>query len=523
MARGVVMQLQESTAVVMTDRAAFVEVPREPGMVVGAVIELSSALSADLSREDPPAHIPYPGVARSRHRSPFGPWGSAHGRRAWLGTAAACLVAVGILTVLQARQAWAMPYAYISVDVNPSVEFTVNRATSVLAVTPLDRDGARLMRSLSLDGLPLPAAVADYLRASDRAGFVGSRAAVVLTAAFAPTVARMERPVDLASLGENLKTQIRSTLTAAHVTVAALVVRSAALRAALTYHVSPGRLAVYLAAKSVGIKANWADMVDGRMAESVGGANTLAAVVRHLQKDPAVLRSLDDIAPAHPAAGGQPVGQLLQEASAQAAGPQTGLPTPAQQPAVPVPVAAPTGAGAGMHPATGGHPGKLRRQQHGHPGGDVQPKEMTVAGIPSVPSSVSAPVTSSVPVPGSSGQGPEASGAGPHGEETNGSGPPPDSGHSPVGPGVSPPGHSDGQDGHGGHERRRWGNAQQGNPDRSNPVQHGPPGARGQSGSAGHDRGKGHDKPGHHGGGDSHNQDGRGQNGSDRNGGGPPD
>ena len=49
--------------------------------------------------------------------------------------------------------AYASPYSYVSVDVNPSIEFTVNRFDRVLRVKAVNDDGESILREISLTSL----------------------------------------------------------------------------------------------------------------------------------------------------------------------------------------------------------------------------------------------------------------------------------------------------------------------------------------------------------------------------------
>ncbi len=62
-------------------------------------------------------------------------------------SAAACLF-LGVGT-----WAYASPYTYVSVDVNPSIEFTVNRFDRVIKVKAVNDDGEEILQEISLDNL----------------------------------------------------------------------------------------------------------------------------------------------------------------------------------------------------------------------------------------------------------------------------------------------------------------------------------------------------------------------------------
>jgi hypothetical protein len=66
-------------------------------------------------------------------------------------TFAASAAAFVILSV--GTWAYASPYSYVSLDVNPSIEFTVNRFDRVLSVKAVNDDGEEILQEISLDNL----------------------------------------------------------------------------------------------------------------------------------------------------------------------------------------------------------------------------------------------------------------------------------------------------------------------------------------------------------------------------------
>lgn len=69
-------------------------------------------------------------------------------RMAWFGSAAALLV-------FSAVSGWAYlsPYSYVSLDVNPSIEYSLNRFDRVLSVKAVNDDGEEILKQISLANL----------------------------------------------------------------------------------------------------------------------------------------------------------------------------------------------------------------------------------------------------------------------------------------------------------------------------------------------------------------------------------
>lgn len=79
-------------------------------------------------------------------------------RRRWAPlAAAACLLLAGILCAT-GWHIWQQPAAFVGVDVNPSLELTVNAFDRVVKATAINEDGAAVLDALSLEGQSYEAA-----------------------------------------------------------------------------------------------------------------------------------------------------------------------------------------------------------------------------------------------------------------------------------------------------------------------------------------------------------------------------
>lgn len=298
MNRGIVLKMvDERTAVVLTTDLAYVRVPRLPGMEVGAEVDVD-------------AEAPHAGAGRSVRRRRL-----LTGRRrfSWPAVAAACLIAATALTTVQVRSAWAKPYAYVSLDVNPSVELTLNAADHVVGVTVLDASSARAVRGLQLEGLTIHKALARYAARLVAEGYMKSgRAAVIVATAPAGNGALSS------AVNADVQMAVQRTFKGANVQIASLVVPEGVLKSALSYRVSPGRLALYVEAKRMGMAVSWRDIVYGHLARAVGGEAHLASLVKRLQSNQMLALELSRIEPQSPSAVKQSMRQLLRVVETQA-------------------------------------------------------------------------------------------------------------------------------------------------------------------------------------------------------------
>lgn len=136
MKQGIIMEIQSKDAYVFTNECSLVRVPARRDMFVGQSIPL-----------------PEPAAAISPQRR-------------WIVPAlvAACLVLLLSTGLLLA--AVLLPKAgpvYMSLDINPSVEFTLDENRIVTAVMPLNGDAWQLLQETSLVGLEYRAAIAAWV------------------------------------------------------------------------------------------------------------------------------------------------------------------------------------------------------------------------------------------------------------------------------------------------------------------------------------------------------------------------
>ena len=69
--------------------------------------------------------------------------------------------------------AWAYctPYSYVSLDVNPSIEYSVNRFNRVLSVKAVNGDGEKILADLDLNNKTIDEAIQDTVGQIDKAGY----------------------------------------------------------------------------------------------------------------------------------------------------------------------------------------------------------------------------------------------------------------------------------------------------------------------------------------------------------------
>jgi hypothetical protein len=144
--KGVVCRVKSSSVVVMTPDLGFVEICRQPGMVVGQEVHFAA------------------GDLVNRRRSPR------------LLVLAASFIMLMLVSALALPRFASDPpmYAYVSVEVNPGVELALDRHLAVVDVRTLNVDGAAVVRDLDLKERPVVEAVAEVVRVWREQGYLGS-------------------------------------------------------------------------------------------------------------------------------------------------------------------------------------------------------------------------------------------------------------------------------------------------------------------------------------------------------------
>lgn len=96
-------------------------------------------------------------------------------------TSLALCAALVLVVGLGAFRLLRTPVAYVSIDVNPSVELTLNRFDRVLSATAYNEDGQRVLSTLSLTGKPCTQAVELLLESQTMADYLTGPVALTVT------------------------------------------------------------------------------------------------------------------------------------------------------------------------------------------------------------------------------------------------------------------------------------------------------------------------------------------------------
>jgi hypothetical protein len=225
---GLIMKLTDKTAIVLTQLGEFVRVPREVNMEVGMEVPISTV-----------------SVSHRTCRSPR--W-----QRFGAAAAAACLVVAAGVWFGVGQMGDDTAFAYVSMDINPSVAFTIDKAERVIDVVGLNPDGKALVAELHVDRTPLKDAIQDAIDDAVSQQMLPNADPVLVTAAPATT------DTNISKVSSSLKADVQSALQhntkaeSLHPTVYTLQVSNTVWEAALKANISPGKFASYVIARQEG-------------------------------------------------------------------------------------------------------------------------------------------------------------------------------------------------------------------------------------------------------------------------------
>jgi hypothetical protein len=264
--KGIVMQIADGQAIVMMKECEFRKIPLLDGMAVGQEIEVPNQ------------------TTQTVRKKPL----------AWFGTplrktgvlAASLLLAVGVWGS-QSLFAPQSAYAYVTVDINPSVEFSIDQKQHVVDVKGLNDDGQQVLSNLNVKGFPLIKAVESLTAAAKTKGYFNSNTEVIITASPAVSDDKLASDhMDLDKIENDLVAQVKTAATTpgSNVDVEGIRVSEQVRTAAQKAGVSPGKYAVYLNAQSNGIDVSL-DELKGQSITKVVQAhgNTMSHVVQSLE------------------------------------------------------------------------------------------------------------------------------------------------------------------------------------------------------------------------------------------------
>lgn len=141
--RGTILKLKEKEAIVMTEECDFLSIKRRSGMSLGQQIIFQESDIIRYNRKN----VKYFMVAAS-------------------------ILLVFLISVSYFHYTVNFAYAYVDVDINPSLELVINKQERVLKTIPLNEDARPLLKGLKLNGMPVQEAFSVIIIKSKEQGYL---------------------------------------------------------------------------------------------------------------------------------------------------------------------------------------------------------------------------------------------------------------------------------------------------------------------------------------------------------------
>lgn len=259
--KGIVMQIANGQAIVMTKEREFKKLPLVEGMSIGMEVDVPDVLPQTTGR-----------VAFWRNRTVV--------KRAGM-VAASLVLAVGLWS---AQMMFNQPtaYAYVTVDINPSIELSIDEHKNVVEAGALNVEGEDILTTLDLEGLAVQEAVKTLASAAQAQGYLQEYTEVIITASPAVDAEKMAA-LDLDQMEDDLVDTVKTLAVekGADIEVEGVLVSEEIRQAAKHEGVSPGKYALYLNAQSKGIDIDLEELKTKPLTKIVDERGTALADILH--------------------------------------------------------------------------------------------------------------------------------------------------------------------------------------------------------------------------------------------------
>jgi hypothetical protein len=254
---GIVMELEGNHAVVMRKDGLFTRIPRTSDMGVGMEVGWE-ALTVQI-----PVGMSH---ARSGRRRVASQW-----RRMGAASIAACLAisagvwfARGAITPMTAEA-----YAFVSVDINPSVSIQVDKTLHVMVADGINSDGVLLLNHLDLHGQPLQRAISMVVDSAVQNHMMPQDDTILVTTAPKVSGTNVIQVQQQVQSSMNAAIQANPNAQSLHPSVYAVGLSPAVWNAANKAKMSPGKLAAYLMAAKEGLHVTNVNELTGSVLSKV--------------------------------------------------------------------------------------------------------------------------------------------------------------------------------------------------------------------------------------------------------------
>ncbi len=273
--RGIVLELAADHVVVLSSDGEFCRLPRTDNMSVGAEVTWESLWGDGETATQP---------VRARRLRPL-VW-----KRVVAAGVAACLTIaagawwgqnrVGTMT--------AEAYAFVSIDINPSVALQLDHRQHVMDVVGLNDDGKQLLLRAHVEkDEPLKSALEDIVSAAVAAGMLPDEDAILISAAPASDKDDVSDIEELAEQSVVHVIESNPVVRQHHPAVYSIGVSAMVWNAAKRANISPGKFAAFLIAEQEGKDVSLEDLHGQTLKEilSTPSASSIAELLKRSDPD----------------------------------------------------------------------------------------------------------------------------------------------------------------------------------------------------------------------------------------------
>lgn len=227
MNKGIVMEMSDRHVIVMTPRGDFRQLPRD-----GRTCEIGE----EILFAEPTIRRKVPPMAKLS------------------GLVAAVVLCIVVFAGVTDFTGKNDVVAYVSMDINPSVEIGIDNAEKVWDLRGLNDDGKQLIAGLNYKGLDMAAVAEAILQKAEQGPLAKGEGDIII----ASSIVKDTKKIDDAAIADKLKEQVAKHLREEHPTdlanyeVTAFAAPVEIRQEAASQGLSTGKYAIYLAAKSNG-------------------------------------------------------------------------------------------------------------------------------------------------------------------------------------------------------------------------------------------------------------------------------
>ena len=220
--RGIILEIREKDVIVVDDTCEYIKIKRVDGMFEGQMVEYNSPKNNKIIR--------YSAVVAS---------------------AAALFIFAFVGYFILTQNIKPQVYAYVDLDINPSVEFIIDQHNVVIGMRTLSSEGEEIIKSAKVEGMNINEAVSDILLKLKENGYVKSESQnlVLLSASYSNKTELTKNDsnkdfVELNKTIDNIKGTIESN-ERMNISVEVICVAQDIRQPSLEHNMSMGRYALY--------------------------------------------------------------------------------------------------------------------------------------------------------------------------------------------------------------------------------------------------------------------------------------